>query len=124
MYNEKVSKEYYQKHKEKIKAYKKEYYQRKALRIEALEIVGKHILKCFNCGCDDIRVLQINHIDGNGSKEFREVGSKRFYRNIIDGLRSTKDLNILCKVCNVAHFVKLRYGLEFKVSPLKEVRKW
>lgn len=107
----------------------KYYHQKRKLR--ALEIVGKGTVRCSNCGCSDIRILEINHINGSGYKEFlnskhykkgknvnSQIGSRTTYTllNIINGTRKTDDLNILCHVCNHAHFIKLKYGIDYNIK--------
>lgn len=76
-------------------------------RYRALEIVGKGILKCVRCRCDDCRLLEINHKHGGGAKDQK---GNRFNCDIISGRRSTDDLEILCKPCNAVHFLELKYG--------------
>lgn len=97
---------------------KKRYF---ATRLEALKIVSDGNLTCSNCGCDDIRILEINHI--NGRKEIDNFNRYDFYRKIICGERKTDDLNILCRVCNATHFVKLKYGTNFIIKPNKNKNK-
>jgi hypothetical protein len=40
------------------------WYKREALSIQALIIVGKGCIECTNCGCNNIRILEINHLNG------------------------------------------------------------
>src|SRR3990167_9017775 len=47
-------------------------------RIELILLLGG---KCINCGISDIRILQVNHINGNGRKELKNPA--RLYRAII-----------------------------------------
>lgn len=47
------------------------------------------------CGIDDIRCLQINHINGSGARDLKQNAYK-FYREIANGKRDISDLNILC----------------------------
>lgn len=58
-------------------------------------------IKYFGCECIDKRILQVNHIDGGGCKEFKKVGSIRFYKAILDGKRKTDDLDVRCANCNI-----------------------
>jgi hypothetical protein len=81
------------------------------LRLKALQKVARSDTPiCVYCGCDDIRLLEINHIKGGGRKEIAEkkVG---FYKDIVSGKRSVEDLNIACKVSNAKHYLELKYGL-------------
>lgn len=66
------------------------------LRRSALEILGG---KCVRCGFSDFRALQIDHINGGGTKERREKRNPlSFYRNIANG--NTEGLQCLCANCN------------------------
>ena len=56
---------------------------------------------CARCGNDDIRVLQINHTDGGGTKERKITHNRAFYTSIINGTRSTNDLNVMCANCQI-----------------------
>jgi hypothetical protein len=56
--------------------------------------------RCRKCGCNDVRVLQVNHIGGGGIKELRTRISK-MRGEILRGER--KDLDILCSNCNIIY---------------------
>jgi hypothetical protein len=73
--------------------------------------------KCANCGCDDQRILEINHINGGGTQESKKGRlNGGFYADIYMGRRDTSDLNLLCKVCNALHYLELKLGkLPFSV---------
>ena len=66
-------------------------------------------LCCNRCGCDKFELLEINHINGGGLKE---VGRKNqaFVSKILSGERSVNDLEILCKMCNILHYVQMKFG--------------
>jgi hypothetical protein len=49
-----------------------------------------------NCGTTER--LEVNHIDGGGTKEFRARGPEVIYREILDGVRP--DIDCRCKPCN------------------------
>ncbi len=86
-------------------------------RRTALEIVGRGKLVCKNCGCDKIKLLEINHIHGGGRKEFSKRGNSLFYLDIIAKRRKIVDLNILCRLCNWLHYLQQKYGkLSYKIS--------
>lgn len=55
--------------------------------------------KCRRCGCTDIRALQVNHVNGGGTKEKLHGGD--MYRAIVCGKRNTRDLECLCANCNL-----------------------
>jgi len=90
---------------------------RKTIRLNALKIVGKGKLECSNCSCKDVRILEINHVNGGGNQETKWLASSRFFLDIVQGKRKTDDLNLLCKVCNIAHFVKLKYEIGYEIRP-------
>lgn len=70
---------------------------------------------CVRCGCDDTRLLEINHKNGGGGREMKAKGVE-FYRSIISGERPTDDLEILCRPCNAVHALELKHGpLAFRV---------
>ncbi len=67
---------------------------------------------CVRCGCDDVRLLEINHKNGGGGKE-RLNG---LTRAVATGARQTDDLELLCRPCNAIHALELRFGpLPFRV---------
>ena len=72
----------------------------KKLRQEVLLHLGS---KCSKCGIEDYRVLQIDHINGNGYQEKKQFGrggwaSVKYYRHIleVDG----EGYQLLCANCN------------------------
>lgn len=84
-------------------------------RNKALLMVGRGVIRCGNCGSDDRRLLQINHINGGGTKERwnnrrSERGSTTFVQEIVNRKRGINDLEIRCGVCNWLHFYELKYG--------------
>jgi 5-methylcytosine-specific restriction endonuclease McrA/DNA-directed RNA polymerase subunit RPC12/RpoP len=82
-------------------------------------IIGQKIPPvCARCGCDDSRLLEINHKNGGGGKEtLNGKSSKKFYDDIAKGRRKTDDLELLCKPCNSVHALELKYGqLSFEVK--------
>lgn len=57
--------------------------------------------KCVKCGFNDIRALQIDHINGGGSKEVRKRGTTEMYRFYLKNKEEAiKKLQILCANCN------------------------
>lgn len=115
-------KQYYEDNKERIRAYQDQYYadnrdrviaiRRKTyaknrqqrldgaaeyaqrVRHEAKVFLGG---KCVRCGFDDFRALQIDHIDGGGTKELRKLGSPGVARKV---LRGEPGYQLLCANCN------------------------
>ena len=128
-YSKVYGKKYYQKNKEKLKAYAKDYYHKKdkgqvreyskllreKYRFLALQTIGKGIIICSKCGCKEIRLIEINHINGliDRQERFRNVS---FYKNIAKGIRKIDDLNLLCKVCNWAYSIEKKYGINYKIE--------
>ena len=108
-----------QKLKDYYQAHKREHWKKNndADRLSVLVIVAKSTTpKCVRCGCDDMRLLEVNHRDGGGGKEMRG-GGRKFHRDIIMLRRATDDLEILCKPCNGIHYLELKYGkLPFVVT--------
>ncbi len=90
---------------------------RKKLRIGVLKkITNYKKIVCIACGCNDIRLLEINHKNGGGTKENKRIGSMRLYYDILYEKRTVKDLEILCRVCNSLHYLELKFGkLPFKI---------
>ena len=118
------NREWYQKNKEKVCLRTNKYFKRNLtkyseykkksygkIRLESLSKVDPS-LKCANCGCDDTRFLEVNHIKGGGVKEHKKRGDEM--RNMIlvirSGKRSTEDLNLLCRACNSLDHLERVYG--------------
>lgn len=80
---------------------------RTRMKRRALSVIGGAI--CVSCGADDIRVLEVNHINGGGAKESklrRETHTPvDMYKRILRGLRSITDLNVLCRPCNAIDYI-------------------
>jgi len=71
---------------------------RRRIRIKALQALGG---KCARCGFDDWRALQIDHINGGGTRERRnrKQGTISYYLEIIKNPDKNK-YQILCANCN------------------------
>ena len=81
-------------HKTKKTVYSKEIQElliRYPLATVALMVLGR---KCVRCGFDDIRALQIDHINNDGYKENRV----KMYHKILRG--DTEGYQVLCANCN------------------------
>ena len=89
--------EYYTKNKEKLNLRSHEYYLKnnQKLHVQAIYALGG---MCAICSFDDIRALQIDHINGDGADERRNTHADAFHKDIIAGGRS--DLQVLCANCN------------------------
>lgn len=73
----------------------KEYKRR--IRRAALAKLGN---KCIHCGFEDWRALQIDHIEGGGRKECREIGSDGIQRKVIAMEHPETEYQCLCANCN------------------------
>ena len=102
----KQSREYQKKNPEKIRETREKSH--KKLVNDVLNIISNDDLCCVSCGCDDLRLLEINHKNGGGRKDMRN--HNKFYRDIRNGKRKIDDLEILCKVCNSHHYLELKFG--------------
>lgn len=73
--------------------------QRRQKRLRTLEVMGN---KCIRCGFDDIRALQIDHINGGGAEEIRTWKYKGNYNmNVIKSfLNAELKYQLLCANCN------------------------
>jgi len=86
-------------------------------RRRALLLVGRGVVACVGCGCDDARLLEINHKNGGGGKEHASLNGRGFHRQIAQMKRSVDDLDLRCRPCNAVHFLESKYGpLPFKVT--------
>jgi hypothetical protein len=85
------------------------------LRSKALDVVGRGKVECVRCGCNKKEILEINHKNCDGKKKDRH--SQRMFRKIIHGEREIDDLEILCRICNILHYVEFKNGPQpFKVN--------
>ncbi len=74
---------------------------------------------CVLCGCSDIRILEINHINGGGSQQMKQKTKKGIKYSYIQllydikmGRLDKKYFNVMCRVCNVIDYVFRKYGEE------------
>jgi len=88
---------YYRKWREANRELHREYHHK--LMREIKELLGN---KCVKCGFSDTRALQIDHLNGGGSKFRKNVRGRRYYKNILDAiLAGSKEYQLLCANCNV-----------------------
>jgi len=93
---------------EKYKSYNSYIYSKdysKQARIEKRNFILKSMgNKCIKCGFTDVRALQIDHINGGGTKEKQEIGEGvPFYNYLIELIKLNiwqKGYQILCANCN------------------------
>ena len=99
----------YRNHQEHYLAYQKEYQKnhRKTVnirrrkrncerRIELLNFLGG---KCVKCGFSDWRTLQIDHINGGGTRENKESGNN-LYQHYTRIKKNPEKYQLLCANCN------------------------
>lgn len=85
---------YRQEHKQKCREFARKY--RQKFRQRVFEKLGG---KCVRCGFSDPRALQIDHVNGGGTKEHREIGHQRvFYLKVFADTEGNYQL--LCANCN------------------------
>jgi len=63
------------------------------------EIFKKYGEICARCGFNDIRALQIDHINGGGNQERANMSPWKFYKLVL--LDMSNKFQILCANCNV-----------------------
>ena len=91
------------------------------LKQRVLDNLGGPI--CVRCGCNDIQILEVNHKNGGGTKWARaHYAGAMFYYDIIKGRRTTSDLEVLCKICNVIDDVKRRFQIDRHIVTWNELR--
>lgn len=73
---------------------------RTRLRDSVIGILGN---KCGQCGFADKRALHVDHINGGGNKERKEISSvPKYYRTIIESVLSEENkYQLLCANCNM-----------------------
>lgn len=74
-------------------------------------------IKCQRCGQTNRDLLEVNHKDGKGERErvSRGYNMYGFYAEIVNGKRNIDDLEVLCKVCNNAHYAELLTGQKYLI---------
>jgi len=95
--------ERYHKNPKRAQFQSKKYLQK--LRMEIFQLLGS---KCSNTnclvpgGCNDLRCLQIDHVNGKGTQERKEAGNTfAYYRLVLKKLKEgSRDYQLLCANCN------------------------
>jgi len=70
---------------------------------------------CVRCGNTDIRVLQIDHKNGGGSKHIRSVSGMTRYKRLALGQDDINKYQLLCANCN---WIKRHENKEINQWPL------
>jgi hypothetical protein len=76
--------------------------------IELHNVLGN---TCMNCGISDKRVLQVDHVNGDGGKERKNRSAGYyFYKLIIDKLKNgSTDYKLLCANCHLIENIEKGY---------------
>jgi hypothetical protein len=83
------------------------------LKLKVLEYLGG--AKCARCGCTVFAVLEINHLNLGGHKDQKTHGYWQLLRSILREQRKN-EFNVLCHVCNAAHYIENKFGLKYEIS--------
>lgn len=78
------------------------------LKLQAIEYYSDKTFKCACCGEDDIRFLQIDHINGGGNGHRRALGEKSASHQLTRWLKVNNyppGYQVLCANCNIARSV-------------------
>ena len=109
-------KKYYAEHKEKIQAANKKCYtenrsarlqnrhrKRWSLKLRVLSYYSQGTLRCNSCGEEDIKVLQIDHVNGDGNEHRRTIGlrSGTMFYHWLEKQDYPKEFQVLCANCNL-----------------------
>lgn len=118
--NKKRWKGYYQKNKVRLKGKKNTYWNglsqeqkekkyaalRERSRKKRLQVLEKYGEKCVCCGENEVKFLEIDHINNDGAEHRRKMGSSMIVQWLIKR-GYPKGFQLLCSNCNMA---KGRYG--------------
>ena len=118
---------YNKRHKEELAKKRRKYekenpdkvrrWNRKAQRNKRLRIIEWLGGKCVGCGIKDMRVLQVDHINGDGAEHRRKhPNQNRVKEDIYQMLRDNRDealkrYQLLCANCN---FIKFHENKEYQ----------
>jgi len=87
---------YNQEHREEKRLYAQKY--RKKLRLDIINLLGS---KCMKCGFNDIRALQIDHINGGGTRDRKAKARGRYFIDIKESImKKENEYQLLCANCN------------------------
>lgn len=86
---------------------------KKKLKLKVLNYLGG--AKCKRCGCQELGILEINHVNLGGHKELEEKGYWNLLRDILKNKRKT-EFEVLCRICNSAHYCEQKFNLKFDIK--------
>ncbi len=78
--------------------------QHRHLREAAMDRLGGRT--CSNCRCDNVAILEINHVHGGGRQALKDTQNRKLYRSIVNDKVDLSEYNVLCRVCNALHYVR------------------
>ncbi|HKR01036.1 MAG TPA: hypothetical protein VJT09_10200 [Pyrinomonadaceae bacterium] len=84
--------------------------QHQRIRESAIEQLGGK--RCANCGCDELNLLETNHVNGGGRAAAKIRQNRQLYRDIVKGRVELSDYNVLCRVCNALHYIQEVLGVK------------
>lgn len=70
---------------------------------------------CMNCGCDDMRALELHHKLGGGCQDYKKYRTKEIINALYCGRRKIEDFSVLCKVCNALEYAQRKWKLKWGV---------
>ena len=105
MSKRKIYKEYRLKNKEKIKLRNQKRHSDR--RLKCLNEYSKGTLKCACCSESNIEFLTIDHINNDGAKHKKEIGSGLLYHWLIKN-NFPNNFQVLCYNCNCAKAKNIR----------------
>lgn len=83
------------------------------LRLRGIRALGG---KCFHCGTTDVRVLQFDHINGDGGRKGWKTAE--FRKRVLKG-----QLDVYQLLCANCHVLKTQDNKEFAGRKLKKERR-
>ena len=78
-------------------------------KLKALGIISGSQPHCARCGCNDVRVLEVNHVYGGGDQERRTLNNTNLIQAVVYGQRPVDGLEVLCSACNGIDFIERKY---------------
>jgi hypothetical protein len=84
--------------------------------VAVLSHYGNGKCACVKCGFDDIRALSIDHINGGGYQEMKNLSAKQRYKLVLQTKKEKNKYQLLCANCN---WIKRFEDKEVKGSPRK-----
>lgn len=73
---------------------KRDFYQK--IRLKTLNALGG---KCIRCNFEDERALQVDHVNSDGSIEYKKYSGVSFFYHVLKHLNSNR-YQVLCANCN------------------------